>query len=950
MLRKYLLSIGFSEEDIKDSSENLFVYRTKVNEKNIQEIPFFYFKEDRELRDYRYELWNENKIDVLIAVKNDTPYIIYAKEKPKTIDKFSYGLNTKGYEEVNREFILKENIDNALFFKFIADRQKEIKQALDKDLLNNLIALKSELNRFDEDSNNIDLLILKCIFVKYLEDRQILPNKPLTTALRTGNQSVLIDCFDEIKKINGDILKAEIQISDRHIRELHIFFSEDYLLFKRTRQLSTFFPYQFDKIPIQLISNIYENFLSSTNRSKKKTQGIYYTRTFVVDFMLKETVYPILDTNISATILDPACGSGAFLVQTLKYILAQNKTCSIDQKMQLLNTQIFGVDIDLRALQITAFSLALTLLEGIDIEEIQTQIVIKQPIIPSMIGINLIQKNTITDEIVFNIENKEYRFFDCIVANPPWGQIKEDKENPPNPETIKERNALKWDKYENVGFNQRSQCFLLKIKELCHEKTQIAVIVNNSNFLNEESDDFRKELLLNYNLRYYYDVSALSPILFEGTKEPASILILDSERIRENHNIQYITPQLTAFSQAFKTIHFTQKDIKTVKQRELLQEDMIWRVFVNGNWKDYKLLKKIIANKDKNIFVSFCSRGINPNGAELSGEPEYMKMLKAKNLRSYYIDSLEDLSPFNIKQKTERMRAKGFEKLFKGERILLKRNPTKSDKLRLISAYTNEELIYTEDIIAIKIEPKDYQIFFPAIINSTLVGYYFCLSSSQMNKGEGLQALKVNELKNIPFTYFSSETATKIQAIIKEIQYLAQQGKPIQSLVDEIDDIIFDAYGLLTFEKELIREFYQVNVERKNEDATPNDLQIYADKFRTMYQRVLKNDIKLNAYYKSSYLGMVLYFKIVPVGEYKKQISLGDIQDKKLLTYIKNKQLQNRVKTNMLNEDKVKIYEENEFFIIKSKYLKDWTLYQAIEDANEEIHELLNKLPHHENA
>lgn len=949
MLRKYLLSIGFSEDDIKDSSENLFIYQTKVNEKNIQEIPFFYFKENKELQDYRYELWNENKIDLLIAINNDTPHIIYAKEKPYTIDGFSYGLNTKGYEEVTRDFISKENIDNSLFFKFIAEKQKELKRELDKDLLNNLIALKSALSSFDKDSNNIDLLILKCIFVKYLEDRQILPNKPLTTALSTGNQSTLIACFDEIRKINGDILNAEIQISDQHIRELHIFFSEDYLLFKRTRQSSAFFPYQFDKIPIQLISNIYENFLSSTNRNKKKTQGIYYTRTFVVDFMLKESVYPILDTNKCATILDPACGSGAFLVQTFKYILLQNKNCSIDQKMQLLSKQIFGVDIDLRALQITAFSLALTLLEGIDIEEIQTQIAIRQPIIPSMIGINLIQKNTITDEIFFNIENTEYRFFDCIVANPPWGQIKEDKENP-NPETIKELNALKWAKYKNVGFNQRSQCFLLKIKELCHEKTQIAVIVNNSNFLNEESDDFRKELLLNYNLRYYYDVSALSPILFEGTKEPASILILDSEMIRENHNIQYITPQLTAFSQAFKTIHFTQKDIKTVKQRELLQEDMIWRVFVNGNWKDYKLLKKIIANKDKNIFIPFCSRGINPNGAEPSGEPEYMKMLKAKNLRSYYIDGLENLSPFNIKQKSERMRAKGFEKLFKGERILLKRNPTKSDKLRLISAYTNEELIFTEDIITIKIEPNAYQGFATAIINSALVGYYFCLSSSQMNKGEGLEALKVNELKNIPFAYFSNQDKIKIQSLIQEIQNLTQEEKPIQPLIKEIDDIIFDGYGLLTFEKERIREFYQVNVERKNDEANPEDLRIYANKFRTMYQRVLKNDIRLNAYYKSSYLGMVVYFKIVPTCEYKEQILLGDIEDKKLLTYIKNKQLQNMVKTNMLNEDKVKIYEENEFFIIKSKYMRDWTLYQAIEDANEEIHELLNKLPHHEYA
>jgi hypothetical protein len=45
-----------------------------------------------------------------------------------------------------------------------------------------------------------------------------------------------------------------------------------------------------------------------------------------------------------------------------------------------------------------------------------------------------------------------------------------------------------------------------------------------------------------------------------------------------------------------------------------------------------------------------------------------------------------------------------------------------------------------------------------------------------------------------------------------------------------------------------------------------------------------------------------------------------------------------------INEDKVKIYDEKSFYIVKTNQFKGWTKRQAMEDANEEIHEILNKL------
>ena len=95
-----------------------------------------------------------------------------------------------------------------------------------------------------------------------------------------------------------------------YLRKLKRFFDSDY----RSGQ-GTLFPYQFDCIPIQLISHVYEVFLKNETR---KGKGIYYTPSFVVDFMLSQSLKPKATKNPNLSVLDPAVGSGAFLVEGLK--------------------------------------------------------------------------------------------------------------------------------------------------------------------------------------------------------------------------------------------------------------------------------------------------------------------------------------------------------------------------------------------------------------------------------------------------------------------------------------------------------------------------------------------------------------------------------------------------------------------------------------------------------
>ena len=960
----YLEKLGFSAKTESANFGETFLNTITINyETNSKiSIPFIFFKNKESLFEYYLNEWNKNEISYFIAVDSDKSYILNAKEKTKNIDilksslvidDFDYGTNTVGYNNIELEKLpyTKENINNSYFFDYVLKKQKEVKNEVDTYLLNNLVALKEELSKFDTDNENINGLILKSLFVKYLEDRKILTDINFTEVLKKGNPSELIKVFSEIAVINGDILKKDLKVTKEHIKELAIFYSHDYKEYKKG-QPNLFYPYKFDKIPIQLISNVYEEFLGRTNKKEKKSKGIFYTRTFVIDFMLSHTIYPKIEKQSHSTILDPACGSGAFLVRAFKKILKSQpkKYLSIDEKAEILQKQIFGIDTDVNALQITAFSLYLTLLDGINKNEIQEQLKKRNPILPSLIGYNLLKKNTIVDDIKFEVKvnSNVYSFtkFDFIVVNPPWTELKKSEEKDKDVKRIRneiDRNTL----FENVSKYQTSQAFLLKIDKLCHSETDIAIIVNNSNFFNIGSGNlkpqkFRQEILEKYRLKYFYELSDVSEILFKGTKHPSAVLILDKKNPTDNHTVKYITPRLTIFSKKLKLISYSSKDVKEVKQKDLQKEDVLWRVFAKGNWDDYKLLKRIEFKKNNDINVIFCGRGINPNKATPKSDKSILKeLVEANYLRKFYI---EKTNTININQAFERERVDK-KNLFSGSRILVKRMPSVKDKLKLTTVFVENELYFKEQIISLKLNHQNLHKAFSSLLNSSLIGYYFNNTSAQTNKGKKKPSIRHQELINLPFIRLSEDNIKKLNLLYDKINSNKGQNLKTDNLEKELDELVFGLYGLLEFEKEIINEFYQINVERKNDVVEPQDIQNYIEAFRDTYQLMIKENLRLNAsFIISKNIGAVVKFDIVDKNGSIREIKQGGFTQRQILNLVKERQIQKELLNGSINEEKVKIYEEKNFYIIKSNQFKDWTKRQAIEDANEEVKEMLKKL------
>ncbi len=108
-----------------------------------------------------------------------------------------------------------------------------------------------------------------------------------------------------------------------------------------TGEQSLFVIYDFSIIPIEFISNVYEYFIGEENQ---KEQGAYYTPTFMVDYVLSNTVDKHLKINkksYTCKVLDPSCGSGIFLVETLRKLISQYiETSNVDVSSNILKKKL----------------------------------------------------------------------------------------------------------------------------------------------------------------------------------------------------------------------------------------------------------------------------------------------------------------------------------------------------------------------------------------------------------------------------------------------------------------------------------------------------------------------------------------------------------------------------------------------------------------------------------
>jgi len=248
-------------------------------------------------------------------------------------------------------------------------------------------------------------------------------------------------------------------------------------------------PFEFSVLPADILGHIYEQFLGKVirltpgHRAKvedkpevKKAGGVYYTPTYIVDYIVKNTVGKLLEGNTPTKaakirVLDPACGSGSFLLGAYQYLLdwhqewyakhdpekhAKGRSPKVylgpggewrlttAEKKRILLNNIYGVDIDTQAVEVTKLSLLLKVLEGENAETLVKHLrLFHERALPdlgdnikcgnSLIGPNFYegkQLSLLDDEERYRINAFDWDAefpevmnaggFDAVIGNPPY--------------------------------------------------------------------------------------------------------------------------------------------------------------------------------------------------------------------------------------------------------------------------------------------------------------------------------------------------------------------------------------------------------------------------------------------------------------------------------------------------------------------------------------------------
>lgn len=607
------------------------------------------------------------------------------------------------------------------------------------------------------------------------------------------------------------------------------------------------------EINVNILGHIFEQSISDLEDMKKETtsrrkkDGVYYTPEYITDYICRNTIIPHLskngtvttihelineyDNNLSeleeklrkTTILDPACGSGAFLVKAVDILLEINKeiknkkedgnitsdqlqiTQEWDEDKEIrviIENNIYGVDINHESVEITQLSLFLKLVSN-DRKLLHLGNYIK-------VGNSLVDDKTI-DPRAFSWENEfpevldhmmEDKGFDIIIGNPPYVQLSMEKElDPELKEYLIERYGSSMGRLNTFGFFTSLGIDLLK------NNGRLGFIIPNTILTQDYYEELRGRILTSCNVN---SIVSFSDLLFQDAVVENVILILQ-QTDSENERMKNTT-----------TIYGVDANLKFVQQNQIEQQ-----IFTNSKKRTFgiswnsKLLKfREKMDSEGLFFVDYLE--INQGIALKHDRAKYIvkdrvndscrRILDGREINRYSLTWAGDYLVYDINAIHSCKREDIF---ITPEKLLFRRTGNS-----LIATYDDKKFYTLNTLVVMnkKYGVKPNILFFLALFNSKLLNYYYrnFLKSTKKVFSE----IQARQVENLPVKIPNENTQEKIIILVKKIIDLKKQlndtkNKPdvtgmleedIIRIDNEINNEIYNIYQLSNSEITIIEK------------------------------------------------------------------------------------------------------------------------------------------------
>lgn len=925
----------------------------------------------------REKIWNYRRVLLLFTYTATEIRIYNCFEKPTFFNQTNIEENLCSVEllqvsnnssdqdlDLLSKVFSRTGVDSGLIWQDERTRKKiRIGNRLDKYLATSLGKAANKLKARGLDMETIHALLIRSLFILFLEDKGAADEAGLYEKIKEGSHSYLdiledktatYQLFRELQHhFNGNITplvnNEEEIVSTEHLKIVKQCFtdgdfSNNPVLFKKWRI------FDFHIIQVELLSEIYEVFLGELRALK----GQYFTPHSLVDLMLSEKL-PTNELDYNVRVLDPACGSGIFLVESFRRLIIRwkrkNKSDKIPFKdlKSLLTENIFGIEIDPTAIRVAALSLYIALIDELNPKTLWIDDNYKLPyLICSPNNADYPQKgnNLFLMDTIIEATKNMFPQIDLVVGNPPYGT-----KNLPN--SIKD--YCKKEKFANeyvLPFIHKATIF--------SPEGEIAFIFNTKVLTNTEKPycKFRKWLFNDNYVHRVYNLSILRKApkefggqLFSEATVPVCIMYFTHAKpIIESNSLEYWAPQTYLRSNTIDGIVITNADIKHLPRIECKNSNSkIWKIAHWSNFRSFRLYKRLSKYVSLGQFIHDSDGWIEGRGLNADSQnPDFIPstLINTKKIDRYFTDEN------NVKIINTKYYRKNKENLFATPFVLFK-----------------EGLHNTEIACTLFVEPwycntSAYVInggtdkekkFLVAYLNSDIVKFILFLTASSW--GVERERILLNELLSVP-SPFVSGYEKELDDIVASFDEIVRIKKTI--VYDELqikkeEKSIFKSFvrlfGISKEEEQLINDtlenslglFKDGHKSKSLYRSTPNENEMYAKALCNHLGYFMCNsNFKFSAYYFDLNPTDPLNMIIVEIGDKPSKIMLSKLSNYKLFLSEIDKYTIKKKSDSIFIQKSLLYYSKNKVYIIKPNQKRFWTQSQAMDDAASIISEVIS--------
>ncbi|MGE0679982.1 MAG: class I SAM-dependent DNA methyltransferase [Candidatus Binatia bacterium] len=883
---------------------------------------------------------------------------------------------------------------------------------VDWRLLENLQQLDQELQKKKLKPEISHALIGKYVYLHYLKDHGILSKRKLegweiTEEAVFGREATLPGVQRLIQQLddwlNGSVFPLDFHKRDaptqEHISMVAATFAGDQPLGDGRWQLHLDFQaYDFSYIPIETLSVVYEQFLhtstSEEGLTRGKEAGAYYTPIPVVNFMLAEMEdrHPL---SRGMRILDPACGSGAFLVQCYRRLIEREYPPTGDvpgpiKLRELLQEHIFGVDRDPDACSVTELSLLLTLLDYCNPPDLEDN---KRVKLPSLRDENIFHANFFEDNAKLQSLLSKKKF-DWVVGNPPWKKLN------PKKLSLQDKPVWRWmeeqkDRERPIGGNQVAQAFAWAVGECLTAHGEAGLLLPAMTLFDDPSREFRSMFFRKFRVHAVANFANFANVLFaKRSQAPAASFfygLRPHHFLKSEEDEEYITtytplvanqeptrPVSENTRQETWSLVLNASEIRDIPLAKVATGNSLpWKLATWGSELDEKLLRRLarqfprLRDSEKNQLV-IISQGLElrrgQNGTEeVEPVPEVIgkwqlhvtELEKLRNFFAFPDHSLKTVGP-----------EFGFARKRGGVRLPLSvcRPP------HVIVSAARNFAVYSEEFIVVPprqigiVSTSNNRNFLKALalfLSSDFV-FYHLLTSTELGVKRDRATLNALRELPIPLSNLSAkeleqwvrlhdqlveETVKRFK--LKESMFFSKESPngAIDKLCRKLNDLVFDSLRLTDIDRVLIRDLVTVKLDLNEgqlgsnavRPPTVSDLKRYARRLKSELDGFIEGELtgqhEINVIYEPT--SAMLEVELTRNGHHGEIQVIPAEKDAAAELNTIRQRLRKQWSQWVYFDRNLRVYEGPRTFVFKPMQRFHWTESQAISDASNIIAETI---------